>query len=53
MNTNVIIPTNNPNGTTTYRIPALIMWWTTNKAEAEAMVARYNETGSWEDRGNK
>jgi len=50
---NTITETNNPNGTTTYRIPALIMWWTTDRAEAEAMVDLYNRTGSWEDRGAK
>lgn len=50
---NTITETKNSNGTTTYTIPALIMWWTTIKSEAEAMVTKYNETGSWEDRGNK
>lgn len=48
MHTNVIVPTKNPNGTTTYRIPALSYWWTTNEAEAEAMVAQYNEVGHYE-----
>ena len=50
---NTITETNNPNGTTTYCITGLIMWWTTIEAEALAMVALYNRTGSWEDRGAK
>lgn len=40
--------TKNPNGTTTYRIPAIRDWFTTNKAELEAMVAQYKEVGHYE-----
>ncbi len=50
---NTITETKNPNGTTTYRIPALINWWTTDEAEALAMVDQYNRIGSWEERGTK
>ena len=48
MNDNRIVPTPNPNGTTTYRIPALIHWFTTDLEDAEAMVAQYNELGHYE-----
>ena len=50
---NTITKTNNPNGTTTYRITGLNHWWTTDAAEADRMVTLYNDTGSWEDRGAK
>ena len=43
-----VVPTKNPNGTTTYRIPAVRNWFTTNEAEADAMVAQYNEVGNYE-----
>lgn len=40
--------TNNENGTTTYRFAELKDFFTTDKAEAEAMAKKFNETGSWE-----
>ena len=39
--------TRNANGTTTYRIPALMDWFTTSVVEAEAMVAQYAEVGHY------
>ena len=48
MNNNVIVPTKNPNGTTTYRIPAMFGWWTTDEVEANAMIDQYNRVGHYE-----
>lgn len=48
MTDNRVVPTKNPNGTTTYRIPALKYWFTTDETEADAMVAQYNEVGNYE-----
>ena len=48
MTDNRLVPTPNPNGTTTYRIPALHSWFTTDEAEAQAMVDQYNEVGHYE-----
>jgi len=40
--------TANENGTTTYRIPALMYWFTTDESEAQAMVAQYAAVGHYE-----
>ena len=50
---NQMYGTQNPNGTTTYRITGLQDWWTTDEAEVKAMVKQYDEIGSWEERGTK
>lgn len=36
------------NGSNTYRISTMMDFWTTDKKEVEAMVQKFNETGSWE-----
>ena len=40
--------TRNENGTTTYRIPALMYWFTTSLVEVEAMVAQHAAVGHYE-----
>ena len=45
--------TRNPNGTTTYRLPAVRDWWTTQQCELERMKELYHDQGNWEDRGDK
>jgi hypothetical protein len=39
---------NMENGTNTFRVSTMMDFWTTDKKEVEAMVAKFNETGSWE-----
>lgn len=34
----------------TFRISALVHWFTTSESEVEAMMKQFNETGSWEQR---
>jgi len=48
MTTPTVTETKNPNGTTTYRVSALVNWFTTDRAEVEQMMAQYAEVGHWE-----
>ena len=47
MTTPTVSETKNPNGTTTYRISALVNWFTTNRDEVEQVMAQYAEVGNW------
>lgn len=43
----------NPNGSTTFRIPQVFDFWTTDKAEIELMIAHFALHGNWEQENRK